>query len=253
MGHVLAVANIKGGVGKTSAAVNLAAFLATAGARCLVVDLDAQGAACRALGVVDPQAGLLEAMKWREPLDLLVRTTATPNLEVVAGGADLARADGDLLTRIGADSRLKMCMERTEGEWDWVFLDCPAGVGLVTVNALVAASSVLLPTDAQPLTLGALPEFLNTVAEIRDGLLNSSLEVSAVLPSRCNPRRKAHQRGLAELHEQFPGRVGPIIRENVALVEAPRAGQPVSSYAPRSNAASDYAAAAGWLHELLNG
>jgi len=251
MRRVLAVSNIKGGVGKTTSAVNLAASLGELGDRCLVVDLDAQGAASRALGEEGRGANLLDCLKYRDPIDKQVLSTQYPNVDLLPAGENLSRAEGELHSRLGSDSRLKVCMERSEGDWDWVFFDCPAGICLMTINALVAATGVLLPTDAQPMSLAALPEFLNTIHEIRDGRLNPDLEVVAVLPARCQPRRKAHQRGLDSLNDSFPGRVGPVIRENVALVEAPRKGEPVIRYAPDSNGAKDYRSAAVWLRGLL--
>lgn len=251
MGRTLAVANLKGGVGKTAAAVNLAACLAETGDRCLVVDLDSQGAAGLCLGVEADGEALLGCLKWREGLDGIVRPAGVEGVEVVPGGPRLAEADRELLGRIGADGRLRVCLERTDPRWDWVFLDCPAGVGVLTVNALVAADGILLPTDAQPLALERLGAFLDTVEEIRDGGLNPGLAVAGVLPSRCHPRRNAHRRGLELLNERFPGRVGPAIRENVALVEAPRHRCPVTRYAPRSNGARDYREAARWLRQVV--
>ncbi len=251
MSHVLAVANFKGGVGKTTATVNLAACLAEAGDTCLVVDLDTQGAASLALGVAKEGKPLLERLVYRDALDAIVRGSAVPGLQVVPGGAGLAEAERELANRIGSDSRMQICLERTAGSWDWVFFDCPAGTGILTVNAMVAAQGVLLPTDVHPLALQGLGEFLNTVEEIRDSDLNPSLEVAGVLPSRCQPRRNVHREGLQTLEETFPGKVGPVIRENVALVEAPRHSSPVNLYAPASNGASDYRAAAAWLRRLL--
>ncbi len=253
MSRILALANFKGGVGKTTGAVNLAAGLAELGDRSLVVDLDSQGAATRALGVENDGAALLECLKWRESLGPLIAPSAVPDVEVVPGGPRMAEAERDLLTRIGTDSRLQACLERTEGRWDWVLLDCPAGTGVLTINALVAATGVLLPIDGQPMALQGLAEFLKVIEEIREGGLNRALDIVGVLPSRCQPRRKAHQRGLEALNEAFPGKVGPVIRENVALVEAPRNAKPVTLYAPRSNGAEDYRAAARWLRGLLPG
>jgi chromosome partitioning protein len=251
MRQVVAVVNVKGGVGKTTTVVNLAAALGEAGERCLVVDLDAQGAASRCLGVSGDGQLLRDRLRWREGFDGAVQPSSAPGVEVVAGGVALLEADRDLVSRIGPDSRLKACLERTAGPWEWVLLDCPAGLGILSVNALVAASGVLVPTEGHPLALGALGELLEAIRDIRDAGLNPGLAVSGILVCRAQPRRLALREALQRLSEDFPDRVGPLIRENVALVEAPRQGRPALLTAPRSPAAVDYRAAAAWMRGLF--
>lgn len=251
MQRVVAVAHVKGGVGKTTTVVNLAAALGEAGERCLVVDLDAQGAATRCLGVEGDGGALKECLRWREGFDAAVQSSTAPGVDTVAGGAALLDADRELVGRVGADSRLRVCLERTRARWAWVFLDCPAGLGLLSLNALVAASGLLVPTEGQPLALDALGELREAIRDVRDAGLNRTLEVSGVLICRGQPRRVAHREALARLSADFPGRVGPVIRENVALVEAPGRRRPAVLSAPRSAAAEDYRAAAGWVRGLF--
>lgn len=249
---VLALANLKGGVGKTSTAVNLAAALGETGEKCLVVDLDSQGSASIYLGVKNEGQPLLDCLKNREGFNGIIKPTAAPNVDIVPGGYELADADRDLLGTIGADSRLKICLGRTTGPWKWVFLDCPPGLGVLVVNAMVAASGVLVPTEGHPLALEGMSELANTIEDIRDGGLNPALQITGVIPCRCQVRRVTHREALEDLNEAFPGRISPIVRENAALVEAPGNRQPVTVYAPKSNGAIDYRAVAGWLRKQVN-
>ncbi|MHB8765777.1 MAG: ParA family protein, partial [Deferrisomatales bacterium] len=251
MRRVIALANLKGGVGKSTTAINLAAALAEAGQRVLVVDLDAQGASTRGLGATPDGEGLAECLRWREALDRVTVPSAVEGVWVAPGGFPLAAAERDLATRIGAEGRLGVCLERTEAAYDWVFLDCPGGLNLFTINALAAAAGVLVPTEGHPLALEGLGELFRTIDEIRDGRVNPNLAIVGVLPCRFHPRRRAHQAALGRLEEAFPGRVGPWIREAVALVEAPGQGLPVTLSAPRSPGAEDYRAAAAWLRRVV--
>ena len=251
MRRVVAVAHVKGGVGKTTTVVNLAAALGEAGERSLVIDLDPQGAATRSLGAQGDGELLRERLRWREGLETAALPSSAPGVDVVAGGTALLDADRDLAGRIGPDSRLRTCLERTEGPWDWFFLDCPAGLGILSVNALVAAAGVLVPTEGHPLAIEALAELQRAIRDVRDAGLNPGLEVRGVLVCRAQARRLAHRDAVGRLEEDYPNRVGPLIRENVALVKAPGLGRPAVLSSPRSPAAEDYRAAARWVRTLF--
>ena len=248
MGRIIAVANHKGGVGKTATAVNLAAVLAEEGATAVVVDLDPQGSATSWLGLDADGAEALEALSDGVPLP--VRDTGIDRLQVVPGGTALASAERRLAGEIGAEHLLAEALGRTGGTWDWVFLDCPPSLGLLTVNALAAADVVLVPVEAHHLGLRGLVDSRRAVEAVQRRL-NPKLEIAGVLPCRAHCRRTLHREVLEALEASFPGRVGPAIRENVSLAEAPAYGQPVTRYAPRSNGAADYRAAARWLRERL--
>jgi chromosome partitioning protein len=248
MTRIVAVANHKGGVGKTATAVNLAAALVESGATAAVVDLDPQGSATSWLGVEADGADALEALSDGVPLP--VRDTAVAGLQLVPGGTALASAERRLAGEIGAERLLAEALARTGGGWDWVFLDCPPSLGLLAVNAMAAAHAVLVPVEAHHLGLRGLVDSRRTVEAVQRRL-NPGLEIVGVLPCRAHPRRTLHREVLEALEAAFPGRVGPTIRENVALAEAPAHGMPVTRYASRSNGATDYRAAAGWLRERL--
>ena len=243
----VAVANQKGGVGKTASAVNLAAALGETGERVLVVDLDPQGSASAWLGVEDDGAELLEALAGAAELPVV--ETDTPNVDLVPGGLALAGAERRLAAVIGPERLLWESLGKTAGPWAWVFIDTPPSLGVLTINALAAAERVLVPVEAHPLGLRGVAELRRTVEAVAERL-NPGVELLGVLPCRAHPRRRLHAEAMEALERAFPGRVGPMIRENVALAEAPAHGQPVTIYAPRSNGAMDYRKAAGWIREV---
>lgn len=248
MRRVIAIANHKGGVGKTATAVNLAAAFAERGEPALVVDLDPQGSASAWLGIEDEGSAALEA--FASGARLPVRPTAHQGLDLVPSGTAMASAERRLSGEIGAERLLADALARTGGAWEWVLLDCPPGLGLLAVNALAAAQGVLVPVEAHHLGLRGLADSRRTVEAVRRRL-NPAVEIVGVLPCRAHGRRALHREVLEALETSFPGRVGPAIRENVALAEAPAHGLPVTRYAPRSNGASDYREAARWLGEVM--
>ncbi len=247
MRRVIAVDNHKGGVGKTATAVNLAAALAEAGEAALVVDLDPQGSASSWLGAEADGAETLEAFCGGGPLP--VRDTGTPGLQVVASGPAMAGAERRLAGEVGAELLLGEALARTPGPWSWVLLDCPPGLGLLSINALAAATGVLVPVEAHHLGLRGLADSRRTVDAVRRRL-NPAVAIVGVLPCRAHPRRALHREVVEALEAAFPGRVGPVIRENVSLAEAPAHGVPVHRYAPRSHGAADYRTAAAWLRRV---
>jgi chromosome partitioning protein len=248
MRRVIAIANHKGGVGKTATAVNLAAALAERGQGTLVVDLDPQGSASSWLGVEDDGAAALEAFCGGAALP--VRPTGTPGIDLVPSGTAMASAERRLAGEIGAERLLAEALARTDGPWAWVLIDCPPGLGLLSVNAMAAAGGVLVPVEAHHLGLRGLVDSRRTVDAVKRRL-NPALEIVGVLPCRVHGRRALHREVVEALEAAFPGRVGPPIRENVSLAEAPAHGVPVTRYAPRSHAAADYRQAAEWILRMV--
>lgn len=248
MRRIIAIANHKGGVGKTASAVNLAAALADAGEPALVVDLDPQGSATSWLGVEDEGDRTLAA--FTEGAALPVHPTAVKGLDLVPSGTAMASAERKLAGEIGAERLLAESLARTKGGWKWVLVDCPPGLGLLSVNAIAAAQGVLVPVEAHHLGLRGLVDSRRTVEAVKRRL-NAAVRIVGVLPCRAHGRRALHREVLEALEASFPGRVGPAIRENVALAEAPAHGVPVSKYAPRSHGAEDYRKAAEWLRRVV--
>ncbi|GAB4285647.1 MAG: AAA family ATPase [Deferrisomatales bacterium] len=251
MRRVIALANQKGGVGKTASAVNLAAVLGEAGAKVLVVDLDPQGSASLWLGVEDNGTTLLGLLERPGDLSPAVEREVAPGVDLIPGGLGLAAADLRLGGKIGQHTRLRRCLQRTPNRWDWILLDCPPALGALSVNALAAATGVLVPVEASPLALAGLSDLSAVIDDVREEL-NNELQVVGVLICRVNPRRIVFRETREVLENAFPGKVAPLpIRENVSLTEAPGHGQPITSYAPDSNGAQDYRAAGQWLREVV--
>jgi chromosome partitioning protein len=246
---VIAIANLKGGVGKTTSAITLAAVLGGQGKKTLVVDMDAQGNATSGLGVEPRGHDLAQALRSRSSLPLA--QTETPGVDLCAGGFLLNDAEHDLRSRPGSDTRLKVSLDKTPGPWEFIFVDCPPGLGMMVVNAFVAATHVLIATEGSPWALDGMAELLETVEDVRQGGLNPSLKILGVLPCKCYPRQVVHREVMEELSEAFPGRVGPVIRETVVFREAAGNRAPVTQYAPKSHGSEDYVRAAKWLLKTL--
>jgi chromosome partitioning protein len=248
MAQIIAVANHKGGVGKTASAVNLAALFAEQGTNTLLVDLDPQGNASTWLDAKDNGSALVKALTGDQPLT--PEKTAIPNLNIVAGGMPLASAQKSLDVDVGVEFLLNDLLKRSAGTWDMIFLDCPPSLNFLTVNALTACTGVLLPLEAHPLGLRGLNDSRKVVNAVCQRL-NPLAKIIAVLPCRAHLRRALHREVIAALEEAFPNHVAPAVRENVAIAEAPAHGLPIHCYSPRSNGCHDYKRVTAWLSARL--
>lgn len=242
MRQIVSVVNHKGGVGKTTSAVNIAAALSELGSRVLVIDLDPQGSASVMLGVTDDGEKLLSALQRTQALP--VTRLAGAGIDLVAAGPELVKARQRFTGSIGAEL-LRRCLAQTQGEWEWIIIDCPPSLGILTHNALLASNQIIIPVETNFLAFAGLRQMMETIKSMQSA--NRDLTLRAVIPCRVHNRRKIHQEFLAELNRLFPGKVAPAVRENVALAEAPAHGQPVLAYAPGSNGASDYRQVTRWL------
>jgi chromosome partitioning protein len=244
---VLTVANQKGGVGKTTTAVNVAAALAQHGARVLVVDLDPQGNASTAFGL-DHRAGTPSVY------DVLVRGAGLeevaapavdiPNLDCVPATIDLAGAEIELVSVVARETRLRRALDALATPYDYVFIDCPPSLGLLTVNALVAGEDVLIPIQCEFYALEGVSQLLRNIELVRSHL-NAQLSVSTILLTMYDGRTRLAEQVAAEVRGHFGDVVlATTVPRSVRISEAPGFGQSVMTYDPVSRGATAYAAAA---------
>lgn len=244
--RTIAVTNQKGGSGKTTTAVNLAAALGGLGQRVLVVDLDPQGSASDWLLSIprDPALrGLLDVFTGNVHVSDLVSDTDVPGVSLVPASAWLTSIDRQLAGEVGAEMLLRQSLAKVRG-FDVVLMDCPPTLGFLAVAALVAADAVLVPVEARTMALAGLAGLVQTVERVRERL-NPSLRVDAILPCRVDLRTNLSRDVVEQLRQRFGAQVlTATIRESVRLAEAPSFRQPINLYAPESAGAQDYQAAA---------
>jgi chromosome partitioning protein len=246
--RIITIANQKGGVGKTTTAVNLAASLALHGARVLVIDLDPQGNASTALDV-DHRSGVVSVYNMLvedQPLAGVIKPAAgIPSLFCAPATIDLAGAEIELVPLVARESRLARALSGFDSSGlDYIFIDCPPSLGLLTVNALVAAPEVLIPIQCEYYALEGLEQLLRTVDLVRSHL-NPGLTISTILLTMYDGRTRLASQVAEEVREHFGETVlGTIIPRSVRVSEAPSYGQSVMTYDPGSSGAQAYLEAA---------
>ncbi len=239
--RTLAIGNQKGGSGKTTTAVNLAAALAENNRRVLVVDLDPQASASAWLGIHDAERSLFDMFRAKEELSDLVRGTNVKGVDVVPSSAWLVGVDKMLAGKKEPEKVLRRHVERLPaGRWDYVLVDCPPSLGILTLNALTAVSEICVPVEAHVLPLNGLVQLLHIVKDL-NGRIKPGPVVSGILACRVDRRTRHAQEVVEQLRDRFGALVyNVVIRENVRLAECPSFGQPITRYATRSAGAEDY-------------
>lgn len=254
MATVISVTNQKGGVGKTTTAVNLAYFLAKSGKKTLLIDFDPQGNATSGLGI-DKQglkATMADVVMETAILDAIIQPTAHKNLFLAPTTPLLANTEVELAQADKRFSRLKVAIEASKGEYDMIIIDSPPSLSLLTVNGLIAAKYVLLPVQAEFYALEGLGQLLETMKLVRKGM-NPTLELLGVLPTMIDSRTTLSGQVHNEIKKHFPGKVfATTIPRNIRLAEAPSHGLPVGVYDKFSKGSRAYKALAKEVLERVS-
>jgi chromosome partitioning protein len=240
--RVVAIVNQKGGVGKSTTAVNLGAALAELGRKVLVMDLDPQGNASTGLGI-DPgrrEVGTYQILSQGMPAEEAVMETSVPGVWAIPSTIDLAGAEIELVGQISRETRLARAIEAVTPAYDFVLLDCPPSLGLITVNALTAADEVIVPIQCEYYALEGLGQLLRNVRLIQQNL-NPGLRLTGIVLTMYDRRTKLSEQVVAEVRRYFGPRVyDTIIPRTVRLSEAPGFGRPITSYDSGSKGAKAY-------------
>ncbi len=237
MGKVIAISNHKGGVGKTTSAINIGAGLALKGKKVLLIDLDPQANMTQSLGLNEPDTGIYEYLKGEQSISSV---KIQKNLFLIPSTSGLGGAELELASEAGREFILKELLEEEKEKYDYVFIDCPPSLGLLTINAFTAAQEIYIPMQAQFLALQGIGKLLGLVDKIKKRL-NPQLEITGIFITQFDRRKVLNRYVMDTLESHFGDKVfATRIRNNVALAEAPNEGCDIFSYQKSSNGAFDY-------------
>jgi chromosome partitioning protein len=240
MGAICVFVNQKGGVGKTTSAINIGAFLAEAGKSVLLVDFDAQANLSSGIGAKPPSPGIYELLSGTTTVDQAVRKTAVANLDVIPASRDLSGASVELINQKERHFFLKKALAPIRDKYDFLLIDCPPSLGLLTMNGLAAADSMLIPMQCEYFAMEGLTLLLQTAKKIQKSL-NPSLKIGGIFFTMYDPRTRLAQDVIKQVSGFYKSTVfNTIIPRNIRLSEAPSYGMPISLYDPQCPGAKAY-------------
>ena len=241
MCKIVSVANQKGGVGKTTTAVNLSTIIAKKGKKVLLIDADPQGNATSGLGVEkDVELSTYDVLVNDTTLESTLQSTSVKNLTICPSNISLAGAEVELVSMMSREQRLKEKLEPIKDQFDYIFIDCPPSLGLITLNSFTASNSVLIPVQCEYFALEGLGQLLNTINLVKKHL-NKEIEIEGALLTMYDIRTNLSNQVVKEVKKYFDDKVyKTVIPRNVRLSEAPSYGMPITAYDPRSKGAKSY-------------
>ena len=241
MGKIISIANQKGGVGKTTTSVNLSTILAKKGKKVLLIDADPQGNATSGLGLEkDNELSTYDILVTETTMSKVIQDTRIKNLKICPSNINLAGAEVELVSMMSREQRLKEKINEIIEEYDYIFIDCPPSLGLVTLNAFTASNSVLIPVQCEYFALEGLGQLLNTINLVKKHL-NKNIQIEGALLTMYDIRTNLSNQVVKEVKKYFNNKVyKTVIPRNVRLSEAPSYGMPITEYDAKSKGAKSY-------------
>lgn len=241
MGKVIAIANQKGGVGKTTTSVNISTILAKKGRKVLLVDTDPQGNATSGIGMEKrTEKSIYDVIIGETKIEEAIQDTQVKNLKICSSNINLAGAEVELVSMISREYRLKERLDECKEKYDYIIIDCPPSLGLITLNAFTASDSVLIPVQCEYYALEGLGQLMNTVNLVKKHL-NKELEIEGAVLTMYDSRTNLANQVVNEVKGYFDDKVfETVIPRNIRLSEAPSYGMPISLYDPKSKGAKSY-------------